>query len=88
MDYVLAKLTGVDIAKVKATLKAQAPVHAGQGMFIQHFWLNTDATDEVQFLFRVDDLSRARAYIDKIHADARRQNPGANLPQMTYLSET
>ncbi|HTN92984.1 MAG TPA: hypothetical protein VMJ33_00220 [Gallionella sp.] len=88
MDYVLARLTGVDCATVKALLKEHAPVHAGQGMFLQHFWQNTDVAGEVQFLFRVDNLERAKAFIVRNHADARKQNPEANLPQMTYLSET
>jgi hypothetical protein len=88
MDYVLARMAGVDTAAIKTMLKEHAPVHAGQGMFLQHFWVNIDVPGEVQFLFRVDNLARARAFIEQNHADARRQDPCANIPHMTFLGET
>ncbi|MGA7750890.1 MAG: hypothetical protein WCA63_12195 [Gallionella sp.] len=87
MDYVLARLTGFDYATVKAMLKDHAPIHSGQGMFLQQIWQNADVPDEVQFMFRVDDLERARAFINRNHTAARQQNPDANLPQITFLSE-
>jgi len=86
MDYVLARLSGVDYATVKTMLQDHAPVHAEQGMFLQQIWQNADISDEVQFLFRVDDLARARAFIEQSHTAARQQNPDFNLPQITFLS--
>jgi len=87
MDYVLARLTGVNYPAVKAMLQDHAPIHAEQGMFLQQIWQNADISDEIQFLFQVDDLARARAFIEKSHAAACRQNPDFNLPQITFLSE-
>ncbi len=87
MDYMLARLSGVDYAAVKTMLQGHAPIHAEQGMFLQHIWQNADISDEVQFLFRVDDLARARTFIEKNHTAARQQNPDFNLPQITFLSE-
>jgi len=87
MDFVLARLTGVNYPAVKAMLQDHALIHAEQGMFLQQIWQNADISDEIQFLFRVDDLARARTFIERSHTAARLQNPDFNLPQITYLSE-
>jgi hypothetical protein len=85
MDHVLAKLRGVRVEDIGKILKADAAQHAEQGLRLEHLWQNADDPDEALFLFQADDLDRARQFIETVHAQARRQDPNANLPQMTFL---
>jgi hypothetical protein len=87
MAHVLAKLTGVNLADVKRQLQTDASAHAEQGMYVEHLWLNSDNPDEVLFLFRVNDLNHCKQTMTTIHADARRENPKAKLPEVIFLDD-
>lgn len=71
---------------IGAILRADAPEHAGHGLYLENLWQSADDPDEVVFLFRTDDLAHAREYIEGLHSRARAENPWSNLPQMTFLS--
>lgn len=87
MPHILAKLRGVKFEDIKKLLKEHTPMHAKEGMYLEHIWQNADNSNEVLFLFRVDDMSHARQFISKVHSQALREDPKANLPQMTFLEE-
>jgi hypothetical protein len=86
MAHMLAKLRGVKPEVISHILAKDAREHAAHGLFLEHLWQNADDVDEVQFLFRIDGIEQARAYVNGLHAAARRKDPNANLPDMTYLS--
>jgi hypothetical protein len=83
--HILCRLHNVEFALVKRMLQEHASLHAEDGMYLEHLWQNADEPREAIFLFRVDDLERAREIIEKRHADARKQDPHTNLPVVTYL---
>ena len=85
MAHVLAKLTGAAFADVERQLQQDAATHAEWGMYLEHPWKNIDSADEVLFLFRVDDLDRCKQRMKGVHAEARRQDPDAKLPQLVFL---
>ncbi|WP_136668400.1 hypothetical protein [Flavobacterium sp. H122] len=85
MPHLLAKLTNVPLEVIKEVLHKDAEFHASQGMYLEHIWENADVENEVQFLFRIDDITATKILIDKLHSDALAENPGANLPAMTYF---
>ncbi len=87
MPHILARLKGVKFKDIEKILKADADEHAGQGLFLEHLWQNADDEDEVLFLFRTKDLDRAKRYIDGLHAQALKEDPKVNLPQMTFLKD-
>lgn len=87
MAHMLAKLRGVKAAEIKKVLMADASQHAAQGLHLEHLWQNADDSEEILFLFRVDDLGGARGFIQKVHTQARKENPNVNLPVMTFLEE-
>ncbi len=66
-------------------LEKNKAFHASQGMYLEQLWQNADDENEVQFLFRIDDINQTKALIHKLHSDALAQDPKANLPEMTYL---
>lgn len=87
MAHILARLRRVKIEDIKTLLKADASKHAEQGLYLEHLWQNADDSEEVLFLFRTDDIIHAKQFVEKVHTQARKENPDANLPQMTFLEE-
>ncbi len=87
MANVLAKLTGVSVEDISKALLADASRHAAEGLYLERLWQNADNAGEVYFLFRTEDLEHAKRFVEKVHAEARKENPDAKLPQMTFLEE-
>ncbi|MFV8325448.1 hypothetical protein [Flavobacterium sp. ZS1P14] len=85
MTHILAKLKNVPLEVIKGILEKDKAFHASQGMYLEHLWQNADQDNEVQFLFRIDDIEKTKTLINKLHSDALAQEPNANLPEMTYL---
>jgi len=85
MSHILARLRNVKFDLIESVLKADAPQHAKEGLFLKHLWQNADDSNEVLFLFQTEDLDRARRFIDRVHGEALKKDPHANLPQMTFL---
>ncbi|MFL6357850.1 MAG: hypothetical protein ACJ72V_00725 [Nitrososphaeraceae archaeon] len=85
MDHILARIRGAKMEEVKAMLRADASKHAEQGLILRHIWRNTDDPDEVLFIFTTADLNRSRKFMERVQADALRENPSANLPQLLFL---
>jgi hypothetical protein len=88
MPHILARLKGVNLEDIKRVLEADAPQHAEQGLFLEHLWQNADDSEEIVFLFRIDNLGKAKEFINKVHTEAIAKNPQANLPYMTFLEES
>jgi hypothetical protein len=86
MDHILARLRGVKLGVIGAVLKRDAPEHAKEGLHLERLWQNVDDVDEVLFLFRTDDLRRARQFVERVHPRARDEDPNVNLPVMTFLA--
>ncbi len=87
MPHVLAKLKNAKIDMVAQMLKDHAAQHAKDGFYAKHLWQNADDANEIFFLFKCDDLKIARQVIDRVHGEALKQDPKANLPHMTFLEE-
>lgn len=85
MPHLLAKLKNVPLEIIKDVLEKDKAFHASQGMYLEQLWQNVDDENEVQFLFRIDNIDQTKALIHKLHSDALAQDPKANLPEMTYL---
>jgi len=88
MAHVLSKLSGVKFEHIKQMLQDHAPVHNEQGMYLQHLWRNADNPAEVLFLFRVDDPKHAMQFMRRIHAEARKADPNAKIPETTFLDDS
>lgn len=85
VDHILARMKGVKLEDIKSVLRTDAPKHAEHGLILRHVWRNADDPNEVLFIFTAADLDRARKFIESMHAQARKENANANLPEMLYL---
>ena len=87
MAHMLARLRGSRLEDVKSVLHADAPKHAEQGLNLEHLWQSVDDPEEVLFLFRIDNPTLAKKFIERVHKEALKQDPAVNLPLMTYLED-
>jgi hypothetical protein len=85
MPHLLAKLKNIPLETIKDVLEKDKAFHASQGMYLEQLWQNAEVENEVQFLFRIDDINQTKILIHKLHSDALAEDPKANLPEMTYL---
>lgn len=85
MDHILARIRGVKLEDVKSALKVDVLKHAEQGLVLRHVWRNADESDEILFIFTTRDLDRARKFIERTHAQARKENPDVTLPEVVFL---
>lgn len=85
MPHLLAKLKNVPLEIIKDVLEKDKAFHASQGMYLEQLWQNAVDENEVQFLFRIDNIDQTKALIHKLHSGALAEDPKANLPEMTYL---
>lgn len=85
MPHLLAKLKNEPLESVREFLERDKAFHVQNNMFLEHLWQNVDDQNEVQFLFRVNDIDETKALIHKLHSEALAHDPKANLPEMTYL---
>ncbi|MBE0556595.1 MAG: hypothetical protein IH628_05115 [Proteobacteria bacterium] len=87
MAHILARLRRVKAEEIKEVLRADAAGHAVQGLYLEHLWQNVDDPEEVLFLFRTEDLRRAKQFVEKVHAQALNEDPRISVPQMIFLEE-
>lgn len=87
MAHMLARLRGSRIEDVRSVLVTDAIKHAEQGLHLEHLWQNVDDPEEVLFLFRIDNPTLAKKFIERVHKEALKQDPTVNLPLMTYLED-
>jgi len=87
MSHLLARLRGVKYENIREILLNDAKDHAKEGLFLEHLWQNDDDQEEVLFLFRCSDLDHVKKFIIRVHNQALKENPYANLPVITYLLE-
>ena len=85
MLHLLAKLHGAHYADIEKSLKADFMKHAAEGIFLEHLWKNRENEDEVLFLFRTMNLERAKKYLNQANLEAIKSNPGAEVPEFTFL---
>jgi hypothetical protein len=87
MTHVLARLIGVELEDVKKVLKADASKHAEQGLYLEHLWRSLDDSQEVLFLFRVNNLCRAKQFVEMVFTEAIEKDPKYNLSHLPFLDE-
>ena len=85
MAHILNKITNVPIEILKNQLNKDAKEHALHDMYLEHIWQNDDNKDEVIFLFKTKNLSKAKKYIHSMHTKVKKENPTLTLPETIFL---
>jgi hypothetical protein len=85
--HILARLRRVKAEDIKEVLRADAARHAEQGLHLEHLWQNVDDPEEVFFLFRADNLTRAKRFVEEVHTHALNDDPHISIPRMVFMEE-
>ncbi len=86
--HVLARLRRVKAEEIKEVWRTDDAMHAEKGLYLEHLRQNVGDPEEVLFLFRTDDLRRAKRFVETVQAQALNKDPRIRVPQTTFLEET
>lgn len=64
MNYMLCRNRVRNFARWKRVFDSHADAHRGAGLKLVHLWQDEDIPSQVFFLFEVEDVARARAFLN------------------------
>jgi hypothetical protein len=87
MTYMLCRNRVADFAAWKRVFDSHAAAHGEAGLHLQGLWRNVDDPHEVFFLFAVDDVAKARAFVAAPDVpDAQRESGVLDRPDIYFLT--
>ena len=85
MHYILGRHKVDDVESWKKALQSQREAHLKAGLHFEEVWSNVDDPREIFFTFEVDDLPRARSFLQESGAlDTDKQRRG-EIPELFFL---
>ena len=88
MHYMLCKNKVEDYAQWRRVFDSHAEAHRDSGLHLLHLLRDLDDPNLIVFMFRVDDLSKARAFVDTPEASEGAKRAGViGQPEMMFLTE-
>jgi len=87
MPYMLVRHKVVDFDRWKKVFDSHTHLHVAAGMKIQHILRNMEEENEVVFLFELEDIEKAKAFVygDEV-PDAQEEAGVADEPDIYFLS--
>jgi hypothetical protein len=87
MAHILATLHGLEKDVVEELLHDHKYQHELDCIHLEHLWGNALDDEEVIFLFKTDNVEKAKQALDKIHQECMRHNPEIEAPEIVYLTK-
>ena len=87
MNYLLGQFT-VDLNLWRQVVNSDTALHKEAGMHLQRVWRNVDNPGEIFFLFRLEDVKRAKEFLEKSGALDKEKMKRGEIPRLTFLQET
>jgi hypothetical protein len=87
MPYILGRHRVDDVEAWKKMIEAHKPGHREAGIHFQQVWVNEDDPREIFFLFKADDLNRARSFLEAAGALNREKQSRGEIPHLFFLEE-
>ncbi len=88
MHYMLCKNKVTDYARWRRVFDSHAEAHRGAGLHLLYVLRDTADPNVVVFLFRVDDLNKARAFTEAPSAGEAGEDSGViGVTEISFLSE-
>ena len=88
MNYLLCRNRVRDFDQWKRVFDSHADIHRAAGLKLAHLWHEVDSPRHVFFLFEVDDVERARAFLDKSSASAAEHDAGLIEGDFRFFGES
>jgi hypothetical protein len=87
MNYLLGQFK-VDLKLWKQVVTSDTALHREAGMHFQRVWRNVDNPGEIFFLFRLEDVAVAKAFLEKTGALDKEKMKRGEIPRLIFLQET
>ncbi len=87
MPHVLATLHGLEKDIVENMLHEHTKKRDLEWLHLEHIWENSEDDEEVIFLFKTDDIAKAKILLEKIHQDSLKHNYDIAPPKVIYLKK-
>jgi hypothetical protein len=85
MSHILGQHVMDDVEAWKRTMEEHREWHRSAGLHLEQVWQREDDPRHIYFLFRVDEVERAREMLTQAGAlDAERQRRG-EIPELVFL---
>jgi hypothetical protein len=84
MDYILGRHKA-DVEAWRKVVESDKEAHLKAGLHFQQVWINSDDPNEIFFIFRVDDLEKAKAFLQKAGALDKEKQQRGEIPQLWFL---
>ena len=76
MNYMLCRNRVRNFEQWKHVFDSHADAHRGAGLKLVHLWQDADSPSQVFFLFEVEDIARARAFVTASDAASAAHDSG------------
>lgn len=87
MAHMLCRNKVTDFEKWKAVFDSHTQAHREAGLILQHLWQNIDDPNDVFFLFEVEDIGKAKAFIISPNVpDAQEKSGVIGEPEIYFLN--
>jgi len=88
MNYMLCRNRVRNFAQWKLVFDSHADAHRAAGLKLVHLWQEMDSLRNVFFLFEVEDIARARAFLDSPDAAASARESGLIEGDFRFFSQS
>lgn len=86
MTYMLVRHKVADFARWKQIFDSHKEAQEKAGLKLKHLWRNLDDSNEVFFLFEVEDLKRAQAFLSSQDPKVKDEAGVRDEPDLYFLS--
>lgn len=69
----------------KQMIQDHRNAHLDAGLRFKQVWTNVDDPKEIFFMFEVDDLKKAKAFLEKAGALDKEKQKNGEIPELTFL---
>lgn len=84
MNFIIGKFKA-DVAAWRQGIAHDREAHNKAGLHFQEVWRNVDDPDEIFFLFKVDELDRARKFLQEAGALDQEKSSRGEIPHLVFL---
>lgn len=75
----------VDKDRWKQMIQDHRIAHLDAGMRFKQVWTNMDDPKEIFFMFELDDVAKAKAFLEKAGALDKEKQKNGEVPELTFL---
>lgn len=84
MHYILGRHKA-DVEAWKKVVESHKEAHLEAGLHFQQVWINADEPNEIFFMFKVDDLEKAKSFLKKAGALDKEKQQRGEIPKLWCL---